>query len=144
MFVCIGRGADLHMAQLMPLSLTNSCSIKSRLVLHFCMVPAHSGSPRQRAIKQVLLLLLWMAEHRRTNVHSQEVIQIAESYCYLQNKKLCATRHKYELEIISIGIPPPPAPPGESFCIKTGNQIGGWVYSRFDHVIHGGPKYTNF
>jgi len=26
----------------------------------------------------------------------------------------------------------------------TGNQIGGWVYSRFDHVIHGGPKYTNF
>jgi len=34
--------------------------------------------------------------------------------------------------------------PGESLCIKTGNQIGGWVYSRFDHVIHGGQKYTNF
>ena len=23
-------------------------------------------------------------------------------------------------------------------------QNGGWVYSRFDHVIHGGLKYTNF
>jgi len=49
-----------------------------------------------------------------------------------------------QLEIISIllrriGIPLPTAPPGESLCIKTGNQIGGWVYSRLDHVIHGGP-----
>jgi len=29
--------------------------------------------------------------------------------------------------------------PGKSLCIKTGNQIGGWVLSRFDHVIRGGP-----
>jgi len=35
-------------------------------------------------------------------------------------------------------------PPGESLCIKTCNQIKGWVFSRFDHVIRGGPKYTNF
>ena len=54
-----------------------------------------------------------------------------------------------KLEIIStllrrMGIPPPTVPPGESLCIKTGNQIGGWVYSRFDHVIHGGLKYTKF
>ena len=54
-----------------------------------------------------------------------------------------------KLEIISmllrrIGIPPPTSPPGESLCIKTGNQIGGWVFSRFDHVIRGGPKYTIF
>jgi len=33
---CLGWGADLHMAQLMPLPLTNSCSSKSRLVLSFC------------------------------------------------------------------------------------------------------------
>ena len=43
-----------------------------------------------------------------------------------------------------IGITPPTAPPGESICIKTGNQIGGWVFSSFDHVIRGGPKYTIF
>jgi len=33
MVVCLGWGADLHMAQLMPLPLTISCSSKSRLVL---------------------------------------------------------------------------------------------------------------
>jgi len=33
MVICLGRGADLHMAQLMPLPLTIYCSSKSRLVL---------------------------------------------------------------------------------------------------------------
>jgi len=33
MVMCLGQGADLHMAQLMPLPLTISCSSKSRLVL---------------------------------------------------------------------------------------------------------------
>jgi len=31
--MCLGQGADLHMAQLMPLPLTMSCSSKSRLFL---------------------------------------------------------------------------------------------------------------
>jgi len=31
-WLCLGRGANLHMAQLMPLPLTISCSSKSRLV----------------------------------------------------------------------------------------------------------------
>ena len=33
MYMCLGQGADLLMAQLMPLLLTVSCSSKSRLVL---------------------------------------------------------------------------------------------------------------
>jgi len=33
--ICLGRGADLHMAQLMPLPPTVSCFSKSRLVLPF-------------------------------------------------------------------------------------------------------------
>jgi len=48
--VCLGRGADLHMAQLMPLPLTVSCSSKSRHVLlpaFTFLVPAHPGSPGQ-------------------------------------------------------------------------------------------------
>jgi len=66
---------------------------------------------------------------------------------YVTAKILCYTKNIYKLEIIStllrrIGIPLPTAPPGESLCIKTGNQIGGWVFSRFDHVIWGRPKYT--
>ena len=35
MVICLGRGADLHMAQMMPLPLIVSCSSKSRLVLPF-------------------------------------------------------------------------------------------------------------
>ena len=33
--ICLGRGADVHMAQMMLLPLTISCSSKSRLVLPF-------------------------------------------------------------------------------------------------------------
>jgi len=35
MIICLRRGADMHMAQLMPLPLTISCTSKSRLVLPF-------------------------------------------------------------------------------------------------------------
>jgi len=35
MVICLGRGADLHMAQLMPLPLMSLASVKSRLVLPF-------------------------------------------------------------------------------------------------------------
>jgi len=35
MDICLDRGAELHMAQLMPLPLTVSCFSKSRLVLPF-------------------------------------------------------------------------------------------------------------
>jgi len=42
MVLCLGRGADLRVAQLMLQPLTVSCSSKSRLVLPF-LVPAHLG-----------------------------------------------------------------------------------------------------
>jgi len=47
--ICLERGADLHMAQLMPMPLA---SVKSRLVFTF-LVPAHPGSPGKgkRAVK---------------------------------------------------------------------------------------------
>jgi len=44
MVMCPGQDADLHMAQLMPLPLTISCSSKFRLVLpswFTFLVPAH-------------------------------------------------------------------------------------------------------
>ena len=52
MVVCLEQGADLHMAQLMPLSLTVSCSSKIQIAFTF-PVPAHLGSPGQRAVKRV-------------------------------------------------------------------------------------------
>jgi len=50
MVICPERGADLHMAQLMPLPLIVSCFSKIQIRLTF-LVPAHPGSPRQRAVK---------------------------------------------------------------------------------------------
>jgi len=52
MVICLERGADLHMAQLMLLSLTVSCFCKIQIGFTF-MVPAHLGSPGQRAVKRV-------------------------------------------------------------------------------------------
>jgi len=50
--ICLERDADLHMAQLMPLPLTISCSSKIQIGFTF-LVLAHPGSPGKRAVKRV-------------------------------------------------------------------------------------------
>ena len=50
MVISLERDADLHMAQRMPLPLTVSCSSKIQIRFTF-LVPAHPGSPGERAIK---------------------------------------------------------------------------------------------
>ena len=64
MVICLERGADLHMAQLMPLSLTVSCFSKIQIGFTF-LVPAHLGIPGKRAIKRgvgcLQCDLLWAA-----------------------------------------------------------------------------------
>ena len=52
MVICLELGADLRMAQLMPLPLTLSCFSKIQIGFTF-LVPAHPGSPGKRAIKRV-------------------------------------------------------------------------------------------
>ena len=52
MVICLERGANLQMAQLMPLLLTVSCFSKIEIGFIF-LVPAHTGSPGKRAIKRV-------------------------------------------------------------------------------------------
>ena len=52
MVICLEQGADLHMAQLMPLPLTVSCFSKIQIGFTF-LVPAHPGSPGKRAVKRV-------------------------------------------------------------------------------------------
>jgi len=52
MVICLEQGADLHMAQLMPLLLTISCFSKIQIGFTF-LVLAHLGSPGKRAVKQV-------------------------------------------------------------------------------------------
>jgi len=50
--ICLERGADLHIVQLMSLPLTVSCSSKIQIGFTF-LVPAHPGCPGQRAVKRV-------------------------------------------------------------------------------------------
>ena len=49
-WLSVEQGADLHMAQLMPLPLTVSCFSKIQTGFTF-LVPAHPGSPGHRAVK---------------------------------------------------------------------------------------------
>ena len=50
--ICLEQGADLHLAQLMPLPLTVSCFSKIQIGSTF-LVPAHLGSPGKSAVKWV-------------------------------------------------------------------------------------------
>jgi len=54
MVICLERGADLHMAQLIPLPLTVCCFSKIQIGFTF-LVPADPGSPGQGAVKRVCL-----------------------------------------------------------------------------------------
>ena len=55
MVICLERGADLHMVQLMSLPLTVSCFSKIQIGFTF-LVPAHKGSPRQGTAKWVCVV----------------------------------------------------------------------------------------
>jgi len=50
--VCLELGADLHMAQLMPLPLTVSCFNKIQIGFTF-LLPADPSSPGKGAVKRV-------------------------------------------------------------------------------------------
>jgi len=69
--ICLERGADLHTAQLMPLPLTVSCFSIIQICFTF-LVPAHPGSPGQRAVKQVC---------------------VCSSVIFLSNTVVCADSH---------------------------------------------------
>jgi len=58
--ICLEQGADLHMAQLMPLPLTVSFSSKIQIGCTF-LVPADLSTPGKRAVKRlrVCVTSLW-------------------------------------------------------------------------------------
>ena len=59
MVVYLQRGADLHMAKLMPLPLTVSCFSKIQIAFTF-LVLAHLGSPGKKAVKWVCVVYVCM------------------------------------------------------------------------------------
>jgi len=54
MVICLERGADLHMAQLMPLPLTVFCSSKIQIGFTF-LVPAYPGCTGKEVVKWLQL-----------------------------------------------------------------------------------------
>jgi len=72
MVICLERGADFHMAHLMPLPLTVSCFSKIQIGFTF-LVPAHLSSPGKRAVKRACVCVclskltdfnnFWYTEH---------------------------------------------------------------------------------
>ena len=83
--VCLERGADSHMAQLMPLPLTVCCFSKIQISFTF-LVSAHLGSPRKRAIKRVCvscwseMVIFW--------VHIMKYSSIT-FYWYMRGQTIC-------------------------------------------------------
>ena len=55
--ICLEQGADLHMAQLIPLPLTASCFSKIQIGFTF-LVPAYPDSPGQRAVKMDVCVIV--------------------------------------------------------------------------------------
>ena len=73
MVIRLERGTDLHMAQLMPLPLTVSCFSKIQIGFTF-LVPAHLGSPGNRAVRRVCVCVLWQV-HMRLHATVREPVE---------------------------------------------------------------------
>ena len=82
MVICLERGADSHMAQLMPLPLTVSCFSEIQIGFTF-LVPAHPGSPGQRAVKRVCVCVEMAG--RVEAVIPAALVQLWQPVLYLVN-----------------------------------------------------------
>jgi len=81
--ICLERGADLHVAQLMPL--TVSCFSKIQIGFTF-LVAAHLGSPGKRAIKRVCVCVraCVRACARAMSIHlSVSPTPLAQKHCII-------------------------------------------------------------
>jgi len=70
MVICLERGADLHIARLMPLPLTVSCFSKIQIGF-ISLVPAQPRSPGQRAVNRVCVCY---ALHSRCTLDAERAI----------------------------------------------------------------------
>jgi len=66
--ICLERGADLHTARLVPLTLTVSCFSKIQIGFAF-LVPTHLGCPGQRAVEWVCVCVYFFCFSVRSMHH---------------------------------------------------------------------------
>jgi len=82
MVIYLERGADLHMAQLMPLPLAVSCFSKIQIGFTF-LVPAHLGSPRKWAVKRVCVCALNERKSQRQTAIIIVAVKVTQGHCRL-------------------------------------------------------------
>jgi len=67
MVICLERGSDLHMAQLMPLPLTVSSFSKIQIGFNF-LVPAHPASPGKKMLLNVCVCVINLFRFTATGI----------------------------------------------------------------------------
>jgi len=78
MVICLEQGADMHMAQRISLPLTVSCFSKIQVGFTF-LVPAHQGSPGQRAVKRVCVCVCTISAGNTLRIGAGSIHNEAES-----------------------------------------------------------------
>jgi len=95
--VCLERGADLHMVQLMPLPLTVSCFSEIQIGFIF-LVPAYPGSPGIRAVKRVCVC----NTYTNNNAGCLQLLEISWNlkYCSWKNLEISLEFSSYFWKIL--------------------------------------------
>ena len=91
--ICLERGADLHMAQLMPLPLTVSCFSKIQIGLAF-LVLSHVSSSRKRAVKRVWGVCVRVSLTRNTLLLSRQTATVGHFVCLWDQVSNCSLSTK--------------------------------------------------
>ena len=73
MVICLERGADLHTAQLIPLSLIVSCFSKIQIGFTF-LVPARPGSPEKGQLNECMCVLYIQSTQNLISVFEQTFV----------------------------------------------------------------------
>ena len=106
--ICLDRGTDLHMAQLMPLPLTVSCFSKIHIggtipVKSRFLVPAHLGSPGQRDVKRVCVRVCDRTSGRCARSRREDYVGMEDRWLYCagndRNRHLCRHRLRRLLQV---------------------------------------------
>jgi len=79
MVICLDQGADLHLAQLMPLPLTVFCFSEIQIGFTF-LVPAHAGSPGKRQLNGCMYVCMSVSAsvgaHTESSVPTPQIFQL--------------------------------------------------------------------
>jgi len=92
MVICLEQGADLQMAQLMPLPLTVSCSSKIQIGFTF-LVQADLGTPGKRPLNRCVCVCMKLTGHVAVLWCGREV-QVTEEVENVSFDRYAGWRHR--------------------------------------------------